>query len=138
MQEHIRRAHPEHYIPKLPATEESFVLMVNTPPHERPQQQPPPQPPINSTFEQQQQQPGAFDTLPLEAPLYSSLPAYGQDSFPSFYGDETAQSIEQRSSDEYRRGSLLPAASAAAALAQLHNHHYDPNYDSEQARAVYN
>src|ERR1700712_2221999 len=36
MQEHIRRAHPEHYIPKLPATEESFALMVNTPPHERP------------------------------------------------------------------------------------------------------
>lgn len=36
MQEHIRRAHPEHYIAKLPATEESFLLMVNTPPSERP------------------------------------------------------------------------------------------------------
>jgi hypothetical protein len=36
MQEHIRRAHPEHYISKLPATEESFMLMVNTPPQERP------------------------------------------------------------------------------------------------------
>ncbi|KAJ5908878.1 hypothetical protein N7495_001560 [Penicillium taxi] len=32
MQEHIRRAHPNHYIPKLPATEESFLLMVNSPP----------------------------------------------------------------------------------------------------------
>jgi hypothetical protein len=42
MQEHIRRAHPEHYISKLPATEESFTLMVNTPPQERPP--PPPQP----------------------------------------------------------------------------------------------
>jgi hypothetical protein len=31
MQEHIRRAHPNHYIPKLPATEESFLMMVNTP-----------------------------------------------------------------------------------------------------------
>ena len=31
MQEHIRRAHPDYYIPKLPATEESFYLMVNTP-----------------------------------------------------------------------------------------------------------
>ena len=41
MQEHIRRAHPEHYISKLPATEESFQLMINTPPSERP---PPPQP----------------------------------------------------------------------------------------------
>lgn len=30
MQEHIRRAHPSHYIPKLPATEESFLLMVNS------------------------------------------------------------------------------------------------------------
>ncbi|KAI2790315.1 hypothetical protein POX_d05825 [Penicillium oxalicum] len=32
MQEHIRRAHPNHYIPKLPATEESFLLMVTTRP----------------------------------------------------------------------------------------------------------
>lgn len=38
MQEHIRRAHPEHYIAKLPATEESFALMVNTPPSEQPPQ----------------------------------------------------------------------------------------------------
>ncbi|KAI9666686.1 MAG: hypothetical protein M1821_004622 [Bathelium mastoideum] len=133
MQEHIRRAHPEHYIPKLPATEESFLLMVNTPPHERPPpQQPQAQTHINSAYEQQQ--PGAFDIPPFDALVYSSLPAYGQENFPTFYGDETAQSIEQRSSDEYRRGSLLPAASAAAALAQLHNHHYDPNYDSEQDR----
>ncbi|PWY82490.1 hypothetical protein BO83DRAFT_353393 [Aspergillus eucalypticola CBS 122712] len=35
MQEHIRRAHPNHYIPKLPATEESFILMVTTPPDQR-------------------------------------------------------------------------------------------------------
>lgn len=34
MQEHIRRAHPEHYIAKLPATEESFQLMINTPPND--------------------------------------------------------------------------------------------------------
>jgi len=44
MQEHIRRAHPEHYISKLPATEESFMLMVNTPPQERP-----PPPPLPTT-----------------------------------------------------------------------------------------
>ncbi|RKF59373.1 putative RfeD protein [Erysiphe neolycopersici] len=37
MQEHIRRAHPENYIPKLPATEESFRLMITTLPSERPQ-----------------------------------------------------------------------------------------------------
>jgi hypothetical protein len=35
MQEHIRRAHPEHYISKLPATEDSFLLMINTPPSDR-------------------------------------------------------------------------------------------------------
>ncbi len=41
MQEHIRRAHPEHYIAKLPATEESFLLMINTPPQERKPEQSP-------------------------------------------------------------------------------------------------
>ncbi|KAJ5662678.1 hypothetical protein N7462_011604 [Penicillium macrosclerotiorum] len=41
MQEHIRRAHPNHYIPKLPATEESFLLMVNTPPEQRAHLSPP-------------------------------------------------------------------------------------------------
>ncbi|KAL2815761.1 hypothetical protein BDW59DRAFT_166651 [Aspergillus cavernicola] len=41
MQEHIRRAHPNHYIPKLPATEESFVLMVTTPPEQRANLTPP-------------------------------------------------------------------------------------------------
>ncbi|KAK0937135.1 hypothetical protein LTR29_011251, partial [Friedmanniomyces endolithicus] len=58
MQEHIRRAHPEYYIPKLPATKESFELMITSPPHERPLQDthgnavqlPPPS-------QQQQQQP---------------------------------------------------------------------------------
>lgn len=35
MQEHIRRAHPEYYISKLPATRQSFELMVSTLPHER-------------------------------------------------------------------------------------------------------
>lgn len=37
MQEHIRRAHAEHYIPKLPATEQSFQLMINSTPSKRPQ-----------------------------------------------------------------------------------------------------
>lgn len=40
MQEHIRRAHPDFYIPKLPATEESFQLMITTPPSQRPPPQP--------------------------------------------------------------------------------------------------
>ncbi|KAK4940762.1 hypothetical protein LTR10_019155 [Elasticomyces elasticus] len=41
MQEHIRRAHPDYYIPKLPATEESFQLMITTPPSAKPPQQQP-------------------------------------------------------------------------------------------------
>lgn len=36
MQEHIRRAHPEYYIPKLPATEASFLHMISSSPRERP------------------------------------------------------------------------------------------------------
>ena len=36
MQEHIRRAHPDNYIAKLPATEESFQAMVNVVPSARP------------------------------------------------------------------------------------------------------
>lgn len=31
IQDHIRRMHPEQYISKLPATEESFQIMINTP-----------------------------------------------------------------------------------------------------------
>lgn len=31
IQEHIRRMHPEQYLPNLPATEESFQLMINIP-----------------------------------------------------------------------------------------------------------
>lgn len=48
MQEHIRRAHPEHYISKLPANERSFQLMIDTPPSERPQLPPPSKPVENS------------------------------------------------------------------------------------------
>lgn len=57
MQEHIRRAHPEHYIPKLPATEESFQLMITTAPSERS----PPQPtqPVTQSFGST----GAFNAL---------------------------------------------------------------------------
>ncbi|KAF2007717.1 hypothetical protein P154DRAFT_1183 [Amniculicola lignicola CBS 123094] len=102
MQEHIRRAHPEHYISKLPATEESFMLMVNTPPSERPP--PPPAP------------------HPAAGPQ-----GYGGEHN-AFYTDGYSSSTP-RTSDEMRRGSLLPAASAAAALASLHKE--IPNYDWE-------
>ncbi|KAL9049326.1 MAG: hypothetical protein Q9162_007276 [Coniocarpon cinnabarinum] len=93
MQEHIRRAHPDNYISKLPATEESFNLMVNTDPKDRPQ---------NQTTPQQ----------------------YGTNNFlsgPSAFYDHTGAAQHMPHTDHIRRPSFVPAANAAAALAQLHN-----------------
>ncbi|KAJ4984885.1 hypothetical protein SVAN01_09579 [Stagonosporopsis vannaccii] len=108
MQEHIRRAHPEHYISKLPATEESFTLMVNTPPQERPP--PPPQPATSAAGHQ-----GWCPRLST-----SDLSAFYTDDFTSITSDQLL-----------RRGSLLPAATAAAALASLHNHRPEFEWDSD-------
>jgi len=94
MQEHIRRAHPEHYISKLPATEESFLLMINTPPSERPPTQA-----SSSTGPSPQQNKGY---------LHHDNPFHRENNISGL--------------DDYPAGSLLPAASAAAALAQLHSH----------------
>ncbi|KAH3961980.1 hypothetical protein HBI04_189650 [Parastagonospora nodorum] len=92
MQEHIRRAHPEHYISKLPATEESFTLMVNTPPQER---RPPPPIPSSSAGPQ----------------------VYAPNDFSAFV--------------EADYGSSAPAATAAAALASLHNYRAELDWESE-------
>ncbi|KAL2172417.1 hypothetical protein VTG60DRAFT_5692 [Thermothelomyces hinnuleus] len=88
MQEHIRRAHPEHYIAKLPATEESFLLMISTSPSDRPQ--PPP----------------------------TSAPAHHQTKPPShsFRRDESNGSNTPRRYDDYSGGAMLPAAAALAQL----------------------
>jgi hypothetical protein len=137
MQEHIRRAHPEYYIPKLPATKESFELMISTPPHEvRPaenslQLQQHPQHPQHS--HQHSDPSGLSPSFNLDTGLGSSYEGYhalgGHDGGYYTANDTDAAQIfnnmqfqQQRSSDEYRRGSLIPAASAAAALAQLHSH----------------
>ncbi|CRK34195.1 hypothetical protein BN1708_016327, partial [Verticillium longisporum] len=105
MQEHIRRAHPEHYIQKLPATEESFLLMISTDPSTRVQQQP---------------QPSATSA---PAGFLHDRHAYDSSS------PGTPRNVNH---DEYgTRGSLLPAASAAAALAQLHGHKIEPEWESE-------
>jgi len=130
MQEHIRRAHPEYYIPKLPATRESFELMVNSPPHEipKPLQQEQWSPPSERREHHYlQQNSTASDSAGL-----SSLPVYdmvnfqnsfgqgtGQVQSDGFYGDLPTFEIP-KSMENYRRGSLLQSASAAAALAQLH------------------
>ncbi|MCJ1450019.1 hypothetical protein MMC28_000347 [Mycoblastus sanguinarius] len=99
MQEHIRRAHPEYYIAKLPATEESFQLMINSPPSERPQPPPPTQPFANSV--------------------------YGHDR--DIYAGSRSSPVPPRTlEDQYPA-----AATAAVALAQLHNHRPDSDLDSE-------
>jgi hypothetical protein len=129
MQEHIRRAHPDHYIPKLPATEESFALMVNTPPSERP-----PLPPSHTHTHTNSNSnvPGMSSHAPSVGPpgqycspqsvfaMLTEEGGHGLDG-PSFYRDPYNYDPPPRSSDEYRRGSLLPATSAAEVLAQLHD-----------------
>lgn len=109
MQEHIRRAHPEHYIAKLPATEESFLLMINTPPNDRPQ---------NS------QVPTANNASNHQTKLYAP------DRI-GFYQGDYSNPGTPRMFDEYP-GAMLPAATnAAAALASLHNYKSGSDWDGE-------
>lgn len=85
--------------------------MVNTPPQERPA--PPPPVPSGSA-------PQVFD--------------YGGDEHNTFF--ETDFANDPRTSDDVlRRGSLLPAATAAAALASLHNHRAEYDWDSDPVRS---
>ncbi|KAL2269837.1 hypothetical protein VTJ83DRAFT_2021 [Remersonia thermophila] len=120
MQEHIRRAHPEHYIAKLPATEESFLLMISTSPSERPQtQQQPPTLPLPQAQQQQQQQ------------QHQRVPASTHHAKAAQFDcrrDVSSAPGTPRRYEEYTGGALFPAA---AALAQLHNHKSDPGWDSD-------
>lgn len=145
MQEHIRRAHPEYYLPKLPATKESFELMISTPPHERPAQDPnhANHHHQNHHIPQHSDPSGLSPAFHIDAAglssSYEGFHALGQhDGGYYTHGDTEAQAIysnmqaqHQRSSDEYRRGSLIPAASAAAALAQLHYHRPDSEWGGD-------
>lgn len=119
MQEHIRRAHPEHYISKLPATEESFQLMINTPPSERPP------PPTSSNLA-----PHGLRNPHNICHSANDHEAYGNDRH-SYYGEDSSTPNTPRNVDDYTASSMLPAASAAAALAQLHNHKLEPDWESE-------
>ena len=118
MQEHIRRAHPDHYIPKLPATEESIQSMINTPPSARPRPLPTSDPSntlyssnnVNSTGSQRSL--GGVDGT-----------SFGQDQRLSSYSSP----IPPRSfEDQYPA-----AATAAVALAQLHGSGKDSEWASE-------
>lgn len=91
MQEHIRRAHPEHYLPKLPATEESFLTMISTPPQER-----------------LEPQPGSTTN---NAPNHK---AYAPDRIQYFRGDYSNPASPRRHDDV--TGGVFPAASALASL----------------------
>lgn len=109
MQEHIRRAHPEHYISKLPATEESFLLMINTPPSERSQVQ-------NSAG----------------PPQANIDPTKGYPHERHAYPRDGSSAPGTPRNDDYPGGALLPAASAAAALAQLGGQHkFEAEWDHE-------
>ncbi|KXJ95731.1 hypothetical protein Micbo1qcDRAFT_28415 [Microdochium bolleyi] len=115
MQEHIRRAHPEHYIAKLPATEESFLLMINTPPSDKPQNQSTP------SHHQQNRTPKSLEATKL----------YHHDRH-GFMRDGSSAPGTPRHMDDYGSASLLPAASAAAALAQLgQQHKLEHDWDSD-------
>ncbi|RKU42282.1 hypothetical protein DL546_000352 [Coniochaeta pulveracea] len=106
MQEHIRRAHPEYYIAKLPATEESFHLMINTAPSDRPQSQ-----------QQNTNQPHTGETKNHDQHYRPKNPS--------------APGTPIRQMDEYQGGSAFPAA---AALAQLHgtaNHKSEATWDMD-------
>ncbi|EGO52913.1 hypothetical protein GE21DRAFT_1003985 [Neurospora crassa] len=103
MQEHIRRAHPEHYISKLPATEESFLLMIKTQPNERPQNQSTPGPSAHA---------GQAKGLSH---------AYHRDG-------SSAPGTPRNGEEQYTGAALLPAATA---LAQLHNHKLEQGWESD-------
>ncbi|KAI4144386.1 MAG: hypothetical protein LQ340_006665 [Diploschistes diacapsis] len=116
MQEHIRRAHPDHYIPKLPATEESFQAMVNTPPSSRPQP-PPTSNPTNNSFMS-----SGGDSVPRNIGGLGSSPYSHDQRPPSFGSPVPARSLEDQ---------FPAAATAAVALAQLHGAGKDSDWASE-------
>ena len=114
MQEHIRRAHPEHYIPKLPATEESFQRMINSPPSERP----PPPPPAQSFGKASKPAIESRQRMLLIDTVYGNeLDAYGR--------VQSSPAAPRISEDQYPA-----AATAAVALAQLRNRP-DSDWESE-------
>lgn len=122
--------------------------MITTPPHDRP-----PESSSNQHHTQQHHIPqhsdpsGLSPSVNFDTALGSFDQGYGH-AFGQYDGGyHTAQDNEAsmiqygmqqqaRSSDEYRRGSLIPAASAAAALAQLHYHRPDSDWGGNDMAQV--
>ena len=121
MQEHIRRAHPDHYIAKLPATEESFQLMISTPPSARPQ--PPPlhsHSSSNTSFTNNNGTPRDSKNTPGV-----SASAYNRDR------DQRQASYSSPAPARHPEDQYPAAATAAVALAQLHSQRQDSDWGSE-------
>lgn len=131
MQEHIRRAHPEHYISKLPATEESFQLMINTPPSERPppQQALTSQPPRHPAGQQQHHSPYLLPSL-REALTPDPGSQYQRANQGANQGRYHNSGQNTPKYGEYE-GGMMPAVGAAQALASLHNSKLEPDWESE-------
>jgi len=94
--------------------------MITTPPSERP----PPQPSSNLP-------PHGPYKLHVDKREYSLPQGYHERRF---YGEGSSSPNTPRNLDEYNSGSLLPAANAAAALAQLHNHKIESDWESDIVR----
>lgn len=118
MQEHIRRAHPEHYISKLPATEESFQLMINAPPSERSQ-------PLSAqTFGNSG---WSHTSCKVEKQLMNVVHGHERDAYAANHSSPApARTLE----DTYPA-----AATAAVALAQLRQRP-DSDWESDAVRSI--
>lgn len=68
---------------------------------------------------------------PHAQPRLTHWQAYGAGDLTAFYNDDYSSSDPRTSDELLRRGSLLPAATAAAALASLHNHRPEFEWDSD-------
>jgi hypothetical protein len=137
MQEHIRRAHPEHYIPKLPATEDSFKLMVNTNPADRPpqpqQQQPHPHqtPPHHHSPIHQHYTPGSAAPIGSYSPqLLNNASAFAVDWPQGSVADYGGGSMYKH---EVYGGGRKDSISnhAAEVLAQMHHHVPPPRHGTD-------
>ena len=125
MQEHIRRAHPDHYIAKLPATEESFQLMISTPPSARPQQPLYSHSSSNASFTNNNgTSQDSKNTLGVNSGVYNHDRDQRQASYSS---PAPARQLE----DQYPA-----AATAAVALAQLHSQRQESDWGSEAVSDV--
>ena len=100
--------------------------MINTPPSERP----PPQ--TSSNLGQH----SLFSQAAFFARDLLMCQGYGNERL-SYYGEDSSTPNTPRHLDDYQSGSMLPAASAAAALAQLHNHKVEIDWESEGVRRIY-